>query len=232
MRALVSGATGNVGRACVHLLTMQGWEVVGIARNTEGLAGVHKVDLTTTATANAFIANLEYQVSGGFDLVVMTHGTQHGVELGQWDFGQWYEDVRINNLDSAVNLTTVLISNGKLNPGALIVYCSSIHAMQPRAGRGPYTIAKAGLEALARVVAIEQAPDIRAVALRLGQLTQVMRGVVFTEAQFKAIEERTPYPWVEPMDVAKLCLALYEQKSLSGAVIDVDSAHSISIWPK
>lgn len=226
MRALVSGATGNVGRACAELLTLQGWQVVGVSRGGSDLADYHAVDLSNQDEVVRFAKSLP----GLFDLVVMTHGTQKAVELGS--YCDDYDNIRANNLDSAIYLTDVLIHFGKLNPGALIVYCSSIHATQPRAGRGPYAIAKAGLEALARVVAIEQAPDIRAVALRLGQLTQVMKNVVFTEAQFKAIEERTPYPWVEPMDVAKLCLALYEQKSLSGAVIDVDSAHSINVWPK
>lgn len=228
MRALISGATGNVGKATIELLLANGWEVVGAARHVDRDSGYDTcaVDLADPDEISQFIPRKQ------FDLVVMTHGTQHGVEIGDRSFESWYLEIVDNNLTSAVHLTNHLIFNNLLNPGALIVYCSSIHATQPRAGRGPYAIAKAGLEALARVVAIEQAPDIRAVALRLGQLTQVMRGVVFTEAQFKAIEERTPYPWVEPMDVAKLCLALYEQKSLSGAVIDVDSAHSISIWPK
>lgn len=225
MRALVTGATGNVGKATIELLHIQGWAVVGLSRGGSQISDYHAVDLSNQDEVIKFTKSLR----GFFDLVIMTHGTQKAVELGSYTDD--YDNIRVNNLDSAVYLTDALIHFDKLNPGALIIYCSSIHATQPRAGRGPYAIAKAGLEALARVVAIEQAPNIRAVALRLGQLTQVMRGVVFTEAQFKAIEERTPYPWVEPMDVAKLCLALYEQKSLSGAVIDVNSAHNLNVWP-
>jgi hypothetical protein len=55
--------------------------------------------------------------------------------------------------------------------------------------------------------------------------------VIFTEEQKRAIEECTPLQWGDPADIAALCLALYGQKSLSGAVIDVDSAHSLNIWP-
>lgn len=230
MRALVTGISGNVGSATAKLLLANGWEVMGIARHVDYKSGydVHLVDLIYPHEISDFL----YQ-QAAFDLVIMTHGTQEPAIIGSDDFDVIYQRVRANNLDSAVYLTDALIHFDKLNPGALIVYCSSIHATQPRASRGPYAIAKAGLEALARVVAIEQSgAGIRAVALRLGQMETPMRGIVFTPEQEAAIKECTPLKWVSPDEIAALCLALYEQKSLSGTVIDVDSVHSINVWPK
>lgn len=226
MRALVSGATGNVGRACAELLTLQGWQVVGVSRGGSDLADYHAVDLSDIDAISQFIPSRQ-----PFDLAVMTHGTQHGVEIGDMEFSGWYKEILDNNLNSAVYLTDVLIGEGKLNPGALIVYCSSIHATQPRKGRGPYSVAKAGLEALARVVAIEQSgAGIRAVALRLGQMAQPMKGIVFTPEQEAAIKEKTPLQWVEPDEIAALCLSLYGQKSLTGETIEISSGHSLNIW--
>lgn len=230
MRALITGVTGNVGQACAELLLREGWEVVGCARKMAGkyLPGMKcfTVDLSDPDEVSQTFAGL-----GVFNLVIMAHGTQHPARIGEADFESWYLEIIANNLTSAVHLTNDLIFSKQLAPGSLIVYYSSIHATQPRASRGPYAIAKAGLEALCRVVAIEQAPLIRAVALRLGQLKEPMKGIVFTPEQEAAIRNCTPYPWGDPADIAKLCLAFYGQKSLSGAVIDVDSAHSLNVWP-
>lgn len=224
MRALVSGATGNVGWTCVHLLTMQNWEVVGVSRGGSDLASFHRVDLSDQYKVVDFTKTLP-----GFDLVIMTHGTQQAVELGS--YCDYYDKVRANNLDSAVYLTDALIHWDKLNPGALIVYCSSIHATQPRAGRGPYAVAKAGLEALARVVAIEQAEaGIRAVALRLGQMDKMMKNIAFSPEQMKAITDKLLTEPVSCEDVARFILALYDQKSLTGETIEISSGHSLNIW--
>lgn len=226
-RALVTGSTGNVGKATISLLLANGWEVVGAARHVDRDSGYDTcaVDLADPDKISQFIRRQQ------FDLVVMTHGTQHGVEIGDPAFESWYLEIIDNNLTSAVHLTNHLLFNKLLNPGALIIYCSSIHATQPRAGRGPYAIAKAGLEALARVVAIEQADKgIRAVALRLGQMSQPMRGIVFTPEQEAAIKDKTPLQWVEPAEIAALCLSLYEQKSLTGETIEISSGHNLNIW--
>jgi NAD(P)-dependent dehydrogenase (short-subunit alcohol dehydrogenase family) len=207
---------------------LQGWQVVGVSRGGSHLAGYHSLDLVEY---DSQVENFVYE-QPSFDLVIMTHGVQQPAEVGQLNFYRIYEEVREVNLDSVVYLTDQLIEQDKLNPGALIIYCSSIHATQPRKSRGPYAVAKAGLEALARVVAIEQADKgIRAVALRLGQMEKPMAGIVFTPEQEVAIKECTPLKWVSPDEVAALCLALYGQKSMTASVIDLDSGHSINIWP-
>lgn len=227
MRVLITGISGNVGLACLSLFPQRGWEAIGIARHrVSDRLEDYQVDLTQLDEVIEFVY---HQLP--FDLVVMTHGTQHGIEIGTNGFVDWYQDVMNNNLHSAVYLTNALIEQEKLNSGALIIYCSSIHARQPRASRGPYAIAKAGLEALARVVAIEQAKNnIRAIALRLGQLEKPMAGILFTPEQEAAIKNLTPLKWVDPDEVAALCLALYGQKSMTGATLDLNSGHSLNAW--
>lgn len=225
MKALITGVTGNVGRACQRLIDKEGWSVIGVSRNNE--YGPASFDLSNTRSVRALADLIEPQ-----DLVIMAHGTQHGVEVGQDDFLSWYKSVGEHNLDSAVYLTDALIRYDLLNDNALIIYCSSIQATQPRAGRGAYAVAKAGLEALAKTVAVEQAHrGIRAVALRLGQLDSLMKGVEIPPDQMKTITDRLPLPLVPCDEVARLCLDLYELKSLSGEIINFDSAHRLNIWP-
>lgn len=219
-RILVTGVTGNLGRAANNLFEGMGtWETVGVSRET-GL------DLNDWAKVVELVYN-----QNAFDIVFMTHGTQQKRLIQDFDQDAW-NDIVGNNLKSAAILSAALMRYNKINLGGLVVYCSSIQATQPRAGRGLYAIAKSGLEALTRAMAVEMAPGGRAVGLRLGQMAATMKGITFTEQDIKAIKPYTPLPWVEFYDIARLVYDLYHQPSLSGEVIEVSSLHKFSVWPK
>lgn len=218
-RILITGITGNLGQATEALFDDYGWFVVGVSRGT-GL------DLTDWQAVDAFIEDCP-----AFDIVFMTHGTQQKVMISEFSPETWSSIVG-NNLESAAILSATLVRHRKIAPGGLVVYCSSIQATQPRAGRGLYALAKAGIEGLTRAMAVELAPHGRAIALRLGQMETTMKGVVFTEADINAILPYTPLPWVLNRDTAQLVYNLYHQLSISGEVIEVSSMHKFSVWPQ
>ena len=223
-KILIAGASGNIGRACMEFFPAQGREVIGVSRKGPS---IYHVDLAAPTQVSELVARLP-----PFDLVVMAHGTQQPHELEAPNFIDTYWSIIRDNLHSAVYLTHFLLSQNKLNEGALIVYCSSIHAMQPRQGRAPYAIAKAGLEALARSAAIEGAAlGIRAIALRLGQMDKAMKGISFTPEQFREITDKLLTAPVTCEEVAKFILTLYDMKGMNGVVFDYNSGHHLSIWP-
>jgi 3-oxoacyl-[acyl-carrier protein] reductase len=220
---LVTGATGNIGRACNMYFTDHNWEVVQWSKRDAEC--VHPVDL-----ARWHSSSYALHKTSKLDMVIMAHGMQVPSLIGSLTDTLW-SDIIANNLTSCVALTTNLVQLAKLNPGALIVYCSSIQANTPRTGRGAYAAAKAGLEAFSKTVAVELAPQgVRSIALRLGQLTKTMGGVQFSEAERVKLEARALLPWVDPDAVAKFCYDLYDQPSMTGCVIDFDSGHGISVW--
>jgi NAD(P)-dependent dehydrogenase (short-subunit alcohol dehydrogenase family) len=238
-RILITGITGNLGRAAAKYFGDEGWEVDGVSRSASllhpaarGIKGVQMnsvfpVDLANWTETENYIQSRESE----YDIVFMTHGTQQKVLISEFNWGN-FEDIIGNNLNSAAILSMALMRYDKLNPSALVVYCSSIQASQPRAGRGLYAIAKSGLEALTRTMAVELAPEGRAIALRLGQMESTMKGITFTPEDEKAIREYTPLPWVSFEDTARLVLNLYAQPSISGEVIEISSLHKFGIWPK
>lgn len=240
-RVLITGVTGNLGRACQGHFAALGWSSVGLSRHlcqiqhdasTGRYATEEGYDLTDPDAVRSLCHSMR-AVYGekSVDLVIMTHGVQRLAALGGlFDADNWQAVVG-GNLRSAALLTDALFDRKLLAKGSLIVYCSSIQATQPRAGRGLYAIAKAGLEALARIVAVEGAPDVRAVALRLGQMDGTMQGVEFDEVTRGAIEQRTPLRWVSFFETASLIESLCNQSSMTGATLDIDSGHSLNIWP-
>ena len=224
VNVLITGATGNIGHACVQEAVTRHWDYDGIARHSLATPHVYSVDLCVPEAVETFLIGHGVR----YDLVVMAHGTQCARPLCEFD-EDYILGMMDNNLLSFINLTSWLARGHVVNDGGLIVYCSSIQASNPRAGRGAYAICKAGIEALARSAAVEMAP-VRTVAFRLGQLTETMKGVSFDPVQRQSLEARSILPWVEPCDVAKLCFDLYTQKSLTGATLDLSSGHILNIW--
>ena len=236
---LITGVTGNLGSVCSKYFN-QDWNVTGVSRSKflktiptingpmaiEGRDG--GIDLCSASSVAEF---LDLTINDTYDLVVMAHGVVDNSRIEHISQADWNRVID-SNLKSCVVLTSELIATNKLNPNALIIYCSSIQADLPREGRYLYGLSKLGLELLAKSVHVENAPRIRAVALRLGQMERLMAGRQFTDEERKAIENYTPLPWVNCLDVAKLVECLYDQKSLSGTTINVDSGHNLSVWPK
>jgi len=234
MRVLISGASGNVGTACInYFCSQEDNQVYGLSRTTPKTKHYDNFTFSNT-NLNKF-----YQIEQAmrlfnhcqFNIVIMAHGTQEKVTIGKEPLASAIKIID-SNLTSALNLTNILIRNQLLTQGSLIVYSGSIQATQPRAGRGPYAIAKAGLEALAKIVAVEQSPKTRAICLRMGQLSKQMKDIVFDEEQVKSIEDVTFAKLPTPKEIAQLCDTFYHIKGVTGSVIDIDSGHHLSIWPK
>ena len=216
---LITGHTGNLGSICVEYFKSKEWNVTGISRS-------NGYDLTDYTYNHPLFDNDNH-----YDLVFMCHGIVESALIRQINYVIWDQIIE-TNLKSIVELTGELIKRDRLNDNALIVYCSSIQATHPREGRFLYGLSKLGLELLAKSVHIEHSPKIRSIALRLGQMEKLMANRTFTDEERLAIEQFTPLPWVNCLDVAKLVECLYEQRSLSGTTINVDSGHSLSVWPK
>ena len=218
---LIAGATGNMGRACVKYTGEDiRWIPTLVSRDNLNLANWNRVmDFAERAS------------TGPFDLVIMAHGTQTPCTLSNMTKFIWGEIIE-NNLSSSAALITALIKSKKINPSALIVFISSIQATQPRAGRGAYAAAKAGIEGLMRATAVELFDiNARAIALRIAQMTEPMKGIKFTPDEILKINKIMPLGLVNPSSIAKLIFeTYYNQPFITGEVIEISAGHNLNIW--
>jgi len=211
MRALISGAHGNVGGCLADLLDSR------------------SIGYDTVSSKVGDWSEIKSQINGTYDLVVLANGVQEPVALNALS-ERGTERILWGNLTFTIGIVNSVID--RINKGGLIVFCSSIQATQPRYGRGVYAAAKAGVEGLMRATAVElfDERNARAVALRIGQMTTQMKNVHFDERQKETLKALSPLEWVTPESVAKLCLDLYYQPSLTGTVIEVSSGQNLNIW--
>lgn len=221
MKILITGVTGNVGKACKNYALQHEHEVDGIASKVN-------CDLRDWRTTHNLIWS--NTMKGKYDLVIAAHGTQKKIDIGEADYRS-YDHIVGGNLEGSLSLASALQDTDGIAPGGMIVFFSSIQATQPRRGRGLYAAAKAGIEGLTRAVAVESSEkQIRSVCLRLGQMTHQMKNVVFDESQAQELQKRCLLPWITPDEVAKFCFALYDLPTITGEIIEISSGQHLKVW--
>lgn len=163
--AIVSGAATGIGHACAHVLRERGAVVVGLDINPNILSSMSQADfqgIVVDLTDEVLVtAALEHVVEsfGGLDIVVSNAGI--------FETGQTVETMENAVWDAAlaVNLTShrMLIKHAVpfLRHGVdpAIVFIGSRNVAAPGGGASAYSVSKAGLTQLMRVLALELAGE-------------------------------------------------------------------------
>lgn len=178
--AIVTGGSSGIGRATALALATDGCdlgityransagaqsvvgEIVGLGRN----AAAVPLDLANPEDAEAAITQLTEEL-GGLDVLVNNAGLNRRAEVLEEDVHGWETTLAVNLVGAWACAQTAarhMIESGR---GGRIVNVTSILAFAPLSGGGAYCAAKAGLEALTKVMALELAPhgiNVNAVA--------------------------------------------------------------------
>ncbi|MGW7053655.1 3-hydroxybutyrate dehydrogenase [Streptomyces sp. NPDC054887] len=159
--ALVTGAAGGIGRACVLRLAAAGAKVRAVDRDAEGLAALTEQARGLTGAVEPRTLDLTdldaaEQVAAGTDILVNNAGLQLVRPL---------EDFPPDVFHTV--LTVMLEAPFRLIRGALphmygqgwgrVVNISSVHGLRASPYKSAYVAAKHGLEGLSKTVALEGA---------------------------------------------------------------------------
>jgi len=170
-RAIVTGAGSGIGRATALALAARGHDVgLTFNRNSAGAdetadsvralgrrAYAARVDLTEPACAEPVIDGLADKL-GGVDVLVNNAAVNPRATLLKGTLADWAATLDANLVGPwACSRAAArrMIHGGR---GGRIVNVTSILAFAPLEGGGPYCAAKAGLEMLTKVLALELAP--------------------------------------------------------------------------
>jgi rhamnose utilization protein RhaD (predicted bifunctional aldolase and dehydrogenase)/NAD(P)-dependent dehydrogenase (short-subunit alcohol dehydrogenase family) len=163
---VVTGAASGIGRACAAEFLAQGASVIGWDRSPEvgqTFSGAEwlglQVDVSDSAAQREAVA-LGVDAFGGLDVLVVAAGifptAQHLAEL---DPAQWRRAMAIN-VDSVAELFGMAHPLLRLAPnGGRVCVVASKNVAAPGPGAAAYSASKAAITQLARVAALEWAPD-------------------------------------------------------------------------
>lgn len=158
--ALVTGAASGIGAACARWLDSQGIaRLVVVDKDAAGLAALgltcevapHSGDVGDAA----FWQAIEPQL-GKLDHAVINAGIADGAPIREASFEHWRSILSVN-LDGA--FLSLAAAMRAMTAGGSVVMLGSVSGIKPMVGAAAYSASKAGLIHLARIAALEGAPD-------------------------------------------------------------------------
>lgn len=236
--ALVTGAARRVGAAIARRLHAAGASVVIHYRGAEPDAVQLESELNAVRKDSALrlkgdlLAPIAPQALVGaalerwkrLDLLVNNASTFYGTALGAIEAAQW-EELIGSNLRAPLFLAQTAAPHLAASRGA-IVNIVDIHAERPLKGYLVYSVAKAGLAALTRALALELAPEVRVNAVAPGAIAWPEDGQ-FDPRERERIVATTPLGRTgAPADIAQAVHYLATAPFVTGHVLAVDGGRS------
>jgi NAD(P)-dependent dehydrogenase (short-subunit alcohol dehydrogenase family) len=228
--ALITGASGGIGRALARQLRAQGCRVAAVGRDAGRLADTEAAvrivaDTTTPEGATLAIAACQQALGAAPELLAHCVGSTLIAPLHRTSSDAYREVMRIN-LDSAVFMLQAWIAALKGGPGAA-VFASSVVARVGVANHEAIAAAKGGVEALVRSAAATYAGQglrINAVAPGMTE-TPMTAGMLKMAAMREGAARQYPLGGVQTADqVAGVMAWLLGDGAarLTGQVVPVD----------
>jgi pteridine reductase len=237
--ALVTGGARRVGAAIVRRLHGAGASVLIHYRDSEAdaakleaelnaarpkSAAKVKADLLAPIAPRALVAAAS-DAFGRLDVLVNNASSFFPVALGAIEASHWEELVG-SNLRAPLFICQEAAPELAKNAGA-IVNIVDIHAERPLKGYPVYSIAKAGLAAMTRSLALELAPQVRVNGVAPGAIAWPEDGQ-FDPAERNRILASTPLERMgRPEDIAQAVHFLACAPYITGEIIAVDGGRSI-----
>jgi NAD(P)-dependent dehydrogenase (short-subunit alcohol dehydrogenase family) len=240
--ALITGATRGIGLAIARAFAGAGARVLVNSRKPEAVertvaelkANGHLADglpgNVSRAEELASVADAALTRYGGPDILVNNAGANPVFGPFTAVSSEAFDKIIAVNLKAPFELTRRLAPAMIERKRGAIINMSSIGGLAPEAGLGIYSVSKAAIISLTKVMAIELGPyGIRANAICPGYIdTDFSAAITRNEAMMRHVLERTPLSRVgEPNDVAQtaLFLAADESAFCTGGVFVVDGGY-------
>ena len=152
--AIVTGAAAGIGRATASRLVADGWRVVGIDRTDQRPDGVDLVigDCGETAVLESAVA----RIGGSLDALICSAGIP---PTGPWESREHWDEVIRVDLTAAYEALRVCWPALVAARGSAVLVGSIVGAVEGSLRSPAYAAAKAGLEGLARSMAVIGGPD-------------------------------------------------------------------------
>ena len=229
--ALVTGAAHRLGKAFALTLTRHGFDIVlhyhqslDEARQTQAeleMLGsrvtVVQADLTDPSQIQSLVSNLDFLHVLVNSAAFMPTGNVEALTLENWDAA----------LDLNLRAPFLLAREcaAKMSAGGLIVNITDVGAQKAWSRYPSYTVSKAALESLTKVLARALAPGIRVNAIAPGF---VLQSDIVSDEEWQRLLNRVPLKRAaRAEEIASALEFLLKNEYITGQTIVVDGGYSL-----
>jgi len=245
-RALITGASRGIGRACALGLAQAGADVALVARDRAALdalaaetqalgrkAFVRVADLSRPSVCDAIVADCEAAL-GTIDILLYAAGVTRRAPASEVQLRQLDECLDVN-AKSAFAISQAIGRRllAAQKPGSLI-FIASLMSRGARPTTLPYGISKMALTGVVRGLAVEWASHgIRANAIAPGYVRTSLAAAVYDNPQLRAwVTSRIPQGrWQEPEDYAPIAVFLASDAAriITGQILFADGGWTAAL---
>ncbi len=203
-RALITGASRGIGKATAQAFAQAGYDVALVGRSLDRLNAVVADLVGNGVTAKAYAIDLadlpplaEHLAQamadfGPFSVLINNAGMGYTGALATMPLHHWQQVMDLN-LTSVFQCIQTALPTLRQVSGGTIVNVASVAAKSAFADWGAYSVSKAGLVALSKVLAIEERPHgIRVVTVSPGAVNTPIWDTDTVQADFDRSQMLTP----------------------------------------
>jgi len=236
---LITGAAKRIGAACARLLHSEGCNVLLHYRSSESdaqqlcselnqqrpdSAKLIQADLLNMAELEA-VAREASRVWGGIDVLVNNASSFYPTSIADVTERQW-DELLGSNLKAPFFLAKALATTLADNKGC-IINIVDIHAERGLSGYPVYSISKAGLAAMTKILAKELGPDVRVNGVAPGAILWPDNDLS-EPAKLEILQRVMLKRSGEPIDIAKAVLFLIKDADyMTGQILTVDGGRTL-----
>jgi pteridine reductase len=237
--ALVTGAARRIGAAIARrlhadganvMLHYRGADVEAAALEAElngaraGSAAKVKADLLAPVAPKLLVGSA-LERFGQLDVLVNNASSFYPTAVGSIEAGHW-EELIGSNLRAPLFIAQEAAPALRKQGGA-IVNIADIHAERPLKGYAVYSIAKAGVVAMTRALALELGPEVRVNAVAPGAIAWPEDGQVAPDERARIVATTPLERLGAPAEVARAVHFLVTAPFVTGQILAVDGGRSV-----
>lgn len=238
--ALITGSARRIGAKIACRLHAEGYRVIIHCRHSRDEGAKLVASLNEHRADSAFLVQADLadmtQVSalsaqiteefGDIHLLVNNASSFYPTPLGESTQQQW-DDLINSNLRAAYFLTQSLSPGLQRNNGA-VINLVDVHSQRGLPDYPIYSIAKAGVEMMVKVLAKDLAPDVRINGVSPGPILWPEAEAALSDAAKEEIMQKTPLRRSgNPNDIADAVYFLAHAPFITGQVLAVDGGRSL-----
>jgi len=236
-KVVITGAASGIGLSTAERFIDEGSRVFIVDWNDSNLK---KAQADNPALAGAFCADISLpegvkeafaradECLGGLDILVSNAGISYRSPFEEIEYLQWSEVLRVN-LDGMFLCAQEAIKRMKRQQSGIILFTASNNGLEGHPYYADYNASKAGVILLAKTLALEFAPWLRANAVCPGYVMTPMQQAEYTPEMLAELNAKIPLRrHASPEEVAGLFafLASHEADFITGQAIAIDGGET------